>query len=246
MENHLDYEYFDRKRVKGQMVIGAKRKATDNFEPMVVALWLVTELAQYKRCQYPAALSGEAVAYLSEHEKPALSRLDGLSAPAQLVMEAVLLACEMPARSTPDENLSLIAAAYSHAQEISSLQVPKVRLKYSIRKHRDTQHTKLMTVYGDLASDLGLETTGLVLSALKGAVGRDLGVNVTIANAFDIFGDELYKSRPAPTYPDLNTFVMRTIVVDHIFKNLALPYVKDNAGGIAVISDYFESISTRP
>lgn len=241
----MSYKYLDLKKKSGKMILGASAAALKEFDPLPVALWLIATGAHYRNCHIPAQFSDSSATFLAEYETQALNELISLSAPAQLIMEAVLLACEMPAYGDLDKNLSLIAATFIRANEASLLPVPAMKLKYSVRKHRDTSRTKLMTVRGDVISEFGEEATGLVLAALKGAVGRDLGVSIVISNAYEIFGRGLHESRPAPTYPDFNAFMMRTMVVDHICKNLTLPYVKDNIGGIKIISDYTESICIR-
>lgn len=241
----MSYKYLDLKKKSGKMILGASAAAIKEFDPLPVALWLITTETHYKNCLIPVQLSDSSASFLVQHEAQALGVLSNLSAPAQLIMEAVLLACEMPAHGDLDRNLSLIAATFTRAKEASLIPVPKMKVKYSVRKQRDTARTKLMTVRGEIISEFGEEAAGLVLSALKGAVGRDLGVGIVISNSYEIFGRGLYDSRPAPTYPDFNAFMMRTMVVDHICKNLTLPYVKDNIGGIKVISDYTESICIR-
>lgn len=239
----MSFTYLLIKKNRRGLALSVSAKAHADFSPTAVALWLSRTLTGYRREGMPAEFCDQTLAFLVQYEKESLKALSRMTTPAQLLMESVLLACEMPARSDLDANLKVISSAYAHAMSISTWPVPVQRIRYSIRKHRDSSKTRLMTVYGDVMAQFGLEGCGLVLTSLSRAVGRDLGVTIAISNAYDIFGEDLHRQRKAPTYSDFETFTARTLLVAHAYGNLTLPYVKENLGALQVIADYFQSIS---
>jgi hypothetical protein len=240
----MSFKYLLVKNVRGTIHLGVSKQALSEFSPEVLSFWIISTLALYRREHVPAELDQDAAAFLAKHEKPALLELDKLSPAASLLMESVLLACEMPAHSDLDKNLTLISATYGHAQVLSSTPIPDYKIRYTLRKHRDTTSVKLMTIKGDVMSELGLEATSLVLMALREAAGRDLGLKVSICNRHEIFGSELHVQRVAPVFVNHHDFLMKMLVVDHIEKKLTLPFVKDNVGTLKLISDYLKSISS--
>lgn len=239
----MSFKYLLVKKVGGRINLGISSHALNAFSSSALSFWIISTLALYRREHVLAELDHDAAAFLGTHEKSSLLELGKMSPPANLLMESVLLACEMPARSDLDENLALISAVFDHARLVSNLPVPDYKIRYTLRKHRDTESVKLMTIKGDVMANFGLDGCGLILPALSKAVGRDLGVSISISNAYDIFGEDLYTHRPAPIYADNNVFVMRGLLVNHVYNNLTLPFVKDNVGTLKVLGDYFVSLA---
>lgn len=239
----MSYQYLGLKRLKTGMQLSIQPAALVEFGVIPIALWLVTTSALYRRSVMPPIYSDEAQVFIDQNEAHALQAIDSLSAAGKLLMESVLLACEMPTRGDMDKNLALIAAAYGHAVRLKDLPVTPYKISYSLRKHRDLSNTRLMTVRTDVVADLGVEAAGWTISVLRDAIARDLNLKINILNTREIFGDHYRESATAsPTYVDKSVFFIRMILVDYLYKNLSLAKAKESLGAIKTLSDYFQSL----
>lgn len=235
----MSFEYLALKRTRKHMVIGHTPKAVKEFPINSIVYWLISSQVNYRNSSIPAVFSEKAEIFLERNVAEALRALGDLSSAGSLLVSAVTHACEAPAWGDLDENLALINLAHEHARKISQVPIPKVKIGFTTKKHRDTPHTRLMTVKGDPVGLMGLEAAGLALATLRAAVAKDLKVTIAMTNMAEIFGADYQGYRPAPKYTDIKIWVIRGILVDYLTKELSLDRAKESLGAIKVLCDHF-------
>lgn len=238
----MSFEYLALKRTKSRMILGLTEKAYVDFPVSSLVLWLLETRAQYRNSSVPAAFSAEAELLIESHERETLLSLDDLSSAGMLLMRAVLLACESPARGDLDENLALIHVAHTQAKIISEALVPKLKIGFTTRKHRDSATTRLMTVKGDPVGLMGLEAAILSLATLRRALERDMSVSIVLVNKEEIFGEHAWGYRRAPDYSDIKIWLSEVLLNDYLTKELSLVEAKESFGAIKVLSDHFAKL----
>lgn len=240
----MSFRYLTVERVKNCVVFGASAKAMADFPVDSIVLWLITTGVSFKSDGVKAKPSPSAESILAEHEASALLSLDELSSAGKMLVESVLLSCEAPVSNDPDQSLELIHLALTHAKSISQVQIPKLKVGYSLKKHRDSAKMKLMTIKGDPVGLMGAEAAGLAIATILNAASRELDVSIAVINKSEIFGPGYSKPRPAPDYADKNIWRIRFILVDYLTKQVNLLKAKDSIGAIKVLCDHFDQFQT--
>ncbi|WP_410951135.1 hypothetical protein [Pseudomonas sp. S1(2024)] len=241
----MSFTYLALKRLRGgRMQLGLTSAARKEFQPLVLCMWLQAMLNQYRNAVIPVELEPEAECFLQEHEAAIEQFKAGLSPAGGLLLASILLACEMPTTHDLDECLLLIASTADHSMTISARAIPRLTVQFSTRKHPSSPRERLMTIKSDAVGQLGFEAACLASSVIKGALSREMGVNITLVNGPAVFGDDYYRRRLTPEFADLLTWRVYRFMVQYLCERLALAQVKASIGIIKVLHDYFEALQT--
>lgn len=235
----MSFDYMGIKRIKNAMELSLTPECA-TFDPSVLVWWLDATQEMYRRGNTRAVFDGPTQAFLDKNRKAAEDSFAALCTPGSLLLKATITAYETHLSRDIDKNLLLIAAATEHAKAIATLPVAEKTIRYTIKKHRDSNAQRVLTVRSDVLNDFGFEGGCLALHALTKAVGRDLDKKVSVWNIHDLFAGRS-GTRVAPEYED-QVFFLHTYLVEYLGNNLPLAEVKENLGVIKTLHDYFETL----
>jgi hypothetical protein len=140
-----------------------------------------------------------------------------------------------------DDSFRILSAVHSIIPRLQKDSGSQIKIKYTLRKVRQSDTQVIMTLRSDIKTELGYEASHLVMPSLKTALSRELGKSIYVHG----IPEDFLGTRTAPHFTGFGTWLSRQMFARELLE-LQVDEIKSNISEIKQIADCYALMAIDP